>query len=336
MSPRSRARWSSHPSCRSYVTRRDRAGVDNAGGDATEGGESAGDALEVAHGAGEHLDDETVHTGDVVRFDDFRQRCDEVVKRFVVTGRVSQSHERGHVVAEDFGIDGYGVSRDHAAIGKAPNSFTRRAGGQVDEPSELRDAGASVLLQALNDRMIGRIEFQPWIRWHGPNSTGGPAASGGPDRWIALPLHGIPGFDIGMNLSITAVDFFAAKLAYETDPADLAAARASGTPPLVIDTRSLASWNQGRIPGAVHIPNADLASRIAEVAPDKEAEIVVYCWGPGCNGSTRGALILATLRYVKVRELIGGFEYWSREGLATVSETGRVRRDVDPLAAPVA
>lgn len=139
-----------------------------------------------------------------------------------------------------------------------------------------------------------------------------------------------------MTTSLSAADFFAAKLAYETDPADLAAARTASPPPVVIDTRSAASWSQGRIPGAVHAPNAELETRMAEVEPDKGAPIVVYCWGPGCNGSTRGALILATLGYTNVRELIGGFEYWAREGLATVSDTGRGRLAPDPLTAPAA
>lgn len=139
-----------------------------------------------------------------------------------------------------------------------------------------------------------------------------------------------------MTISLTAAEFFAAKLSYETDPADLAAARTAGSPPLVIDTRSAASWSQGRIPGAVHIPNAELEARITEVAPGKSTAIVVYCWGPGCNGSTRAALILASLGFTNVRELIGGFEYWSREGLATVSDTGRSRLAADPLTAPTA
>jgi rhodanese-related sulfurtransferase len=139
-----------------------------------------------------------------------------------------------------------------------------------------------------------------------------------------------------MTNSIPPEAFFAAKLAYETDPSDLAAARAGGSAPIVIDTRSAASWSQGRIPGAVHIPTAELETRVAEVAPAKSTAIVVYCWGPGCNGSTRGALILTSLGYTNVRELIGGFEYWSREGLATVSDTGRARRATDLLTAPAA
>jgi rhodanese-related sulfurtransferase len=139
---------------------------------------------------------------------------------------------------------------------------------------------------------------------------------------------------VGMQTSISAQDFFAAKLAYETDPADLAADRAAGRGPLVLDVRSHEGWRQGRIPGALHVPGAELADRALEVLPDRDAEVVVYCWGPGCNGSTWGALTLARLGYTRVRELIGGYEYWVREGFATVSDDGRTRREPDPLTAP--
>jgi rhodanese-related sulfurtransferase len=139
-----------------------------------------------------------------------------------------------------------------------------------------------------------------------------------------------------MDKHLSAADFFAAKLAFETDPSDLAAARAEGRAPVVVDVRSQESWDQGHIPGACHLPLTDLAARIGEVCPDLAAEIVVYCWGPGCNGSTRGALILTGLGYTQVRELIGGFEYWAREGLAVESISGRSRRAPDELTAPSA
>ena len=138
-----------------------------------------------------------------------------------------------------------------------------------------------------------------------------------------------------MHPPLTAAEFFAAKLAFETDPSDLAADRASSTPPVVLDVRSTQSWGQGRIPGALHVPNAELAERAKDVVPDLSTPVVVYCWGPGCNGSTRAALALATLGYTDVKELIGGFEYWAREGLSVVSDTGRSRRAPDPLTAPV-
>lgn len=153
---------------------------------------------------------------------------------------------------------------------------------------------------------------------------------------MAVPAVAAPRFDGDVDTTFTAIDFFAAKLSFETDAADLAAARASGEGPLVVDVRSEAAWRQGRIPGALHIPNAELAARASALLPDRTAAVVVYCWGPGCNGSTRGALTLARLGYRQVRELIGGFEYWTREGLAVVTEEGRIRRSPDPLTAPVA
>ncbi|HUB40278.1 MAG TPA: rhodanese-like domain-containing protein [Streptosporangiaceae bacterium] len=138
-----------------------------------------------------------------------------------------------------------------------------------------------------------------------------------------------------METIFAAADFFAAKLSHETDPSDLAAARAAGAGPVVIDTRSTAGWAQGRIPGAVHIPGTELADLAPSVLPDLDADIVVYCWGPGCNGSTKAAFTLASLGYRRVRELIGGFEYWAREGLAIETDTGRTRRPVDELAGPL-
>ena len=95
---------------------------------------------------------------------------------------------------------------------------------------------------------------------------------------------------VGVQTPMSAAAFFAAKLAHQTDPADLAAARAAGAAPLVLDVRSRAAWEQGRIPGAVHVPAAELARRARELVPDPATEVVVYCWGPGCNGSTKAAL----------------------------------------------
>ncbi|NIZ92741.1 rhodanese-like domain-containing protein [Kineococcus rubinsiae] len=139
-----------------------------------------------------------------------------------------------------------------------------------------------------------------------------------------------------MQTPISAVDFFTARLTHQTDPADLAAARAAGTSALVLDVRSAAAWSQGRIPGAVHLPGDRLLAGIGELVADLHTAVVVYCWGPGCNGSTRAALALASAGHTRVQELIGGFEYWVREGLAVATDAGRTRRAPDELVAPVA
>jgi rhodanese-related sulfurtransferase len=62
--------------------------------------------------------------------------------------------------------------------------------------------------------------------------------------------------------------------------------------------------------------------------------VVVYCWGPGCNGATKAALAFAALGH-PVREMIGGFEYWAREGLAVETADGVQRPVIDPLTAPI-
>lgn len=96
---------------------------------------------------------------------------------------------------------------------------------------------------------------------------------------------------------------------------------------------SAAAWDQGHLPGALHIPGGELSARAASELPDRDADIVVYCWGPGCNGATKAAFTLSGMGYRRVRELIGGFEYWAREGLSVVTAHGRTRRAPDSLTA---
>ena len=131
----------------------------------------------------------------------------------------------------------------------------------------------------------------------------------------------------------TAAAHFLARLTFETDVSDVHAALEAGSPGLVVvDSRGLAAWRQGHLPGAVHLPTAEVAGRARDVVP-AGATVVTYCWGPGCNGATRAALEFARLGY-PVREMLGGFEYWVREGLPVVTPDGVLRREVDELTAP--
>ena len=131
-----------------------------------------------------------------------------------------------------------------------------------------------------------------------------------------------------------AVAHFAARLSYETDPSDVAADIGAGvTGWVLIDSRSRASWDQGHIAGAIHLPTAEIAARAASGVP-AGSSVVTYCWGPGCNGGTRAALEFAKLGY-PVKEMIGGFEYWAREGLPVDTSSRLDRRATDPLTAPL-
>ena len=134
------------------------------------------------------------------------------------------------------------------------------------------------------------------------------------------------------SFSQDALAHFAAKLAYETDVSDVHAALAAPEPGFVlVDSRSREAWDQGHIPGAIHLPTREIAAHAAALVP-AGAAVVTYCWGPGCNGATRAALEFAALGH-PVREMIGGFEYWVREGFGYDTADGPREPAPDPLTA---
>ncbi|GIF06686.1 rhodanese-like domain-containing protein [Actinoplanes siamensis] len=131
----------------------------------------------------------------------------------------------------------------------------------------------------------------------------------------------------------SAIEHFSRRLRFETDVSDVRSLLAAGTPGVVVvDSRGDEAWRQGRIPGAVHLPTAEIAERAVSVVPAGSA-VVTYCWGPGCNGATRAALEFAKLGF-DVKEMIGGYEYWVREGFAVWDENGEWSRPADGLTAP--
>ncbi len=104
-----------------------------------------------------------------------------------------------------------------------------------------------------------------------------------------------------------AIAHFSRRLALETDAADVADALAAGAPPVLVDARSPEAFAAAHLPGALNLPRPLAADSLPA------GDIVVYCWGPGCNGATKAALEVARLGR-PVREMLGGFEYWVREG----------------------
>lgn len=119
-----------------------------------------------------------------------------------------------------------------------------------------------------------------------------------------------------------------ARLAYEIDVVAAREAVASGEAVLV-DTRRLESWNHGHIAGAMHLPKTAVDARLATLPRDRT--LIVYGWGPGCNGATSTARVLLAAG-LDVRELLGGYEYWVRNGFEVESSGVVSRRRPDPLA----
>ncbi|MGO4681581.1 rhodanese-like domain-containing protein [Microbacterium sp. 2MCAF23] len=127
----------------------------------------------------------------------------------------------------------------------------------------------------------------------------------------------------------SATDHFTAKLSHETDASDVHAARKAGEQLAVVDVRSDEAWAQGRIVDAIHMHYSEIAARAPQEIP-QGTPVVVYCWSPGCNAGDKGALEFAKLGY-DVKLMIGGFEYWVREGYPVEDADGVHRRPVDPL-----
>jgi rhodanese-related sulfurtransferase len=112
-----------------------------------------------------------------------------------------------------------------------------------------------------------------------------------------------------------AARHFDERLAFETDCADVWSAVQRGSVDfLIVDCRAAASFDKTHIPGAISLPWREITAERVEELPD--LPIVTYCWGPSCNAATKGAYRLAALGR-RVKEMIGGIEYWIREGHPT-------------------
>ena len=99
-----------------------------------------------------------------------------------------------------------------------------------------------------------------------------------------------------------------------------AKARIESGEPVVIDVREQDEWNEGHIPGAVHVPRGHLESRIERLAPDPSRPVVIYC--SAGNRSAFAAKTLAELGYEDVVSLAGGFTDWKRNGFPVQLQAG--------------
>ena len=119
------------------------------------------------------------------------------------------------------------------------------------------------------------------------------------------------------------VQFYEEKLRYEIDSWDLNVALKEGDKLIVLDTRNAEAYETEHIPGARHFPHGTMATETTSHL-DKSYTYVTYCDGIGCNASTKGALNMTRLGFI-VKELLGGIEWWRRDGYATEGKKGVVK-----------
>ena len=96
----------------------------------------------------------------------------------------------------------------------------------------------------------------------------------------------------------------------EVNPEEADRLRAQGV--TFIDVRETSEWDQGYIPGALHVARSYLELHIEATVPDRDAPVVLYCAG-GVR-SAFGAQTLQQLGYANAMSMSGGFQSWKAEG----------------------
>jgi len=95
--------------------------------------------------------------------------------------------------------------------------------------------------------------------------------------------------------------------------AELAQRIEAGTAPFILDVRSTSEYEAGHVPGALHIPFADVDERHAEMGLAMDEPIVVYCaHGPRAAWAARS---LHDAGYTDVVYLEGHMTSWEADGL---------------------
>jgi membrane protein DedA with SNARE-associated domain/rhodanese-related sulfurtransferase len=99
----------------------------------------------------------------------------------------------------------------------------------------------------------------------------------------------------------------------------------AGAAPVIVDVRSSTAralephW----IPGALHVPLAEVAARVKDLPRDRD--IILYCSCPSEASAARVAKILMNHGFKRVRPLHGGLDAWVAAGyaVAAITETGQ-------------
>jgi len=77
---------------------------------------------------------------------------------------------------------------------------------------------------------------------------------------------------------------------------------------MLLDVRSDKEYEQGHIPGAVHVPLSDVGNKVKKLKKDKE--LVVYCRNG--NQSIWAIKRLMGMGYKNLYNLRGGYNAWKR------------------------
>ena len=92
---------------------------------------------------------------------------------------------------------------------------------------------------------------------------------------------------------------------------------------VLLDAQAPGWYEREHLPDALKMPDRDLEQRIAELVPDRSAEVFVYCWSETCSASAAAAAELRALGCRNVRRYAGGKRDWMEARLPIVTEAVR-------------
>jgi sulfur-carrier protein adenylyltransferase/sulfurtransferase len=99
---------------------------------------------------------------------------------------------------------------------------------------------------------------------------------------------------------------------HEISAAQAATRLAEEPRPVLLDVRERDEYEQGYIPGAIHIPRGNLESRIDNAVTGRDTPVIIYC--AAGNRSAYAAKTLSELGFSDVVSLSGGFADWKQNG----------------------
>ncbi len=94
----------------------------------------------------------------------------------------------------------------------------------------------------------------------------------------------------------------------------------SSEPITLVEALPSKYFKAGHLPGAINIPHDEVRERAAEMLPDKDALIVVYCASSECQNSRLAANALQQMGYTNALDYVEGKQHWLDASLPIESD----------------
>jgi molybdopterin/thiamine biosynthesis adenylyltransferase/rhodanese-related sulfurtransferase len=99
----------------------------------------------------------------------------------------------------------------------------------------------------------------------------------------------------------------------EVDPREVHEIVNNGYKAVVIDVREQHEYDEGRLPGAIHVPRGHLETRIENAVREKDARVILYCQS-GNRSAFAADTLGSQLGYTNVESMTGGITLWKDRG----------------------